>query len=335
MAQLILSPTDIVKKKTTFVFNSTLLNSQEDKTVLAPMQNLTSLFFRKTFAKYFPQTVDYAVTPFISACSNTANSKSIAFDDIKKEENENSLPIVPQIIGRNTEHIVQTCKIIECMGYREVNLNMGCPKKDIVSRGRGSGLLDKPEDVRAIIEAILKNTSLLLSIKVRTGIKNDTDLEKMIPMLNSYPLKSVTIHPRRAIDFYEGRADEDKFEYLAKELKHTIIYNGDIFSKEDFVRLKSRFPFVNQWMIGRGLIRNPFLAAEIKGFPITREILKPFVLELKESFESSLRKRNETLVLNKMKEFSKYICQGLNISEAPFVHSTSLNEITKLFENYL
>ncbi|MBQ9312573.1 MAG: tRNA-dihydrouridine synthase family protein [Bacteroidales bacterium] len=335
MGLIRLIPTESLNYNKTVVFNYSLF-SQEDKLILAPMQNLTNSFYRKAFEKFFSSTVDYAVSPFISVSSTPVDEKSILFDDIRKENNINSLPLVPQIIGNNVENIVQTCKIMEQFGYKEVNLNMGCPKRDIVSRQRGAGLLTDEKKVEQIIKGVLEQTHLSLSIKVRTGVKNDTDFERMLPMINSYPLKSVCIHARRAIDFYEGSVDIEKFEFLTKKLKHTIIYNGDIFSKEDFTTLKTRFPYIKNWMLGRGLLRNPFLAGEIRGINFDKNlVLKPFIKEIKNNFVSSLRRENETIVLNKMKEFSKYICQGLNLDSTPFTHSKSLSEITTLFETCL
>ena len=318
------------KKVDTLVFLTSLFSS-EDRLILAPMQNLTSLFFRKSFEKFFPKSFDYAITPFISATSNKTDVKSIHFKDILPQDNENSIPIVPQVIGNNREYILNTCKIIESLGYREVNLNMGCPKKDIVSRGRGAGMLTNPDSIQEIIETILKDTTLQVSIKVRLGVKDSSDCRKLVLVINSLPLKSVCIHPRKAIDFYGGSVDIDEFDYLANEIKHNVIYNGDIFSVEDFSNLKMRFPFIKHWMIGRGVLRNPLLAFEIRGMPAEKDILlKPFIKDVEENFIATLRSYNERLVLGKMKEFAKYLCKGLNIDEGPFVHSTSLEEINSL-----
>lgn len=318
------------KEVDTVVYFTSLFSSQ-DRLILAPMQNLTSLFFRKSFEKFFPQNFDYAITPFISATSNRTNANSIQFRDILPQNNEGSIPIVPQIIGNNKNYILDTCKVIESLGYREVNLNMGCPKKDIVSRGRGAGMLLNPNSVQEIIETILNNTTLQVSIKVRLGVKESSDCRKLISIINSLPLKSVCIHPRKAIDFYEGKVDIDEFEYLAKEIKHTIIYNGDIFSVEDFSNLKMRFPFIKHCMIGRGVLRNPLLASQIRGIAAERDmLLKPFIQDFENNFIATLRSYNERLVLGKMKEFAKYLCKGLNIDEGPFVHSTSLEEINSL-----
>lgn len=319
------------KKKTeNTVFFLTSLFSSEDKLILAPMQNLTSLFYRRTFEKFFPKTIDYAVSPFISATSNNANPHAYQFKDILPQNNAFSIPIVPQIMGNNAEYMLNTCKIIENFGYREVNINMGCPKKDIVSRKRGAGLLTEKDNVQRIIETILNNTKLQVSIKVRLGVKGYMDFENLVPMLNTLPLKSVCIHPRRAIDFYEGKVNLQKFSDLCKELKHTIIYNGDIFCVEEFSKMKEQFPFITQWMLGRGLLQNPFLSSEIRGIHYERNmILRNFLQEIEKEFISTLNYPNDKLILGKMKEFAKYFCKGFDLDATPFLHSSCLEEINE------
>ncbi|MBR1770045.1 MAG: tRNA-dihydrouridine synthase family protein [Bacteroidales bacterium] len=318
-----------LKTENTIVFLPSLF-SNEDKLILAPLQNLTNLFFRRTFSKYFPQCFDYALTPFISACSNSIKRSSPQFFDILPENNQGLIDCVPQIIGNNAEYILQTCKVIESLGYREVNINMGCPKKDIVSRGRGAGMLKNADLIKRITGSILNNTSLQVSLKVRLGVKENTDFEKLIPMLNSLPLKNICIHPRRAVDFYEGEVDLPKFEELVRKIRHTVIYNGDIFTLEDFSRLKQRFPFITHWMIGRGALRNPFLAGNIRGISYEKSVLlKPFIFDLEENFISNLKSNNEKLILGKMKEIMKYVCQGLETDNQKFLHSNSLEEINK------
>ncbi len=318
-----------LKTQETIVFHTSLFSS-EDKLILAPMQNLTSLFFRKTFSYLFPQNFDYAVSPFISVSSNAQNPNSIQYKDISPTQNRNLMPLVPQILGNKAEEIVECAKILERFGYREVNLNMGCPKKDIVSRGRGSGLLKDKDAVKRIFDAVLSNTTLQLSIKVRLGIKDGSELETLLPILNDYPLKSVTIHPRTQQQQYLGEVNLSDFAFFATKLKHTIIYNGDIFSTNDFKRLKTQFPFIKHWMIGRGVLQNPFLAAEIRGISYDKKQLLPVYIDLlQENFIASLYRYNETTILNKMKEFTKYLSIGFSFDATELLRMDSLDEFNK------
>ena len=240
------------------------------------------------------------------------------------------MPLVPQILGNNAEEIVECAKILQSFGYREVNLNMGCPKKDIVSRGRGSGLLKDKDAVKRIFDAVLSNTTLQLSIKVRLGIKDSSELETLLPILNDYPLKSVTIHPRTQQQQYLGKVNLSDFDFFATKLKHTIIYNGDIFSTNDFKRLKTQFPFIKHWMIGRGVLQNPFLAAEIRGISYDKKQLLPVYIDLlQENFIASLYRYNETTILNKMKEFTKYLSIGFSFDATELLRMVSLDEFNK------
>ena len=321
------------KTQVTIVFNYSLFTN-EDKLILAPMQNLTSLFFRKTFSQFFPANIDYAVSPFISVSANNQNADSIQYKDILPSENTGLMPLVPQILGNKPEEILECAKIIERFGYREVNLNMGCPKKDIVSHKRGSGLLKEKETVKQIIETVFDDTTLQLSLKVRLGINDAQDLDNLVPLLNSFPLKSVCIHPRTQMQQYEGEVDLSVFEYFASKLKHTIIYNGDIFSASDFAKMKSRFPYIKHWMIGRGLLRNPFLCAEIRGIPYNKEEMLPIYLHsLQENFAKSLHHHNEITILNKMKEFTKYLSLNYDFDATPLLRKSSLEDFNKRFYN--
>lgn len=317
------------KKRDTIVFTYSLFTN-DDKLILAPMQNLTSLFFRKNFSRFFPQNIDYAFSPFISATENTKKENSPLFKDILPIENKNSMTVVPQILGSNAKQIVDCAKVIERLGYREINLNMGCPKRDIVSRNRGAGLLKDSELLKEIIESLLNNTTLSISLKVRLGIDSDKELENLVPLLNNYPLKSITIHPRYQKQQYEGEVNLVSFEHFAKELKHTIIYNGDIFSVEDFTRLKTRFPYITHWMIGRGALMNPFLFAQIRGIPYNeKEILIPYLKGLQQGFASSLLRYNENTILSKMKEFAKYLAIHYEFDATPLLRESNLSQFNK------
>ncbi|MBP3254226.1 MAG: tRNA-dihydrouridine synthase family protein [Bacteroidales bacterium] len=313
-----------IKTQDTVVFSVSLFSS-EDRLILAPMQNLTSAFFRKTFNDFFPSNIDSAVSPFISTSSSSQNINSSVYRDILKEENNNYIELVPQILGHCPTAVAQCAAIIERLGYREVNINMGCPKKDIVNHDRGAGLLRRADLVKQIIENILTTTNLQISLKVRLGINNSTELQNLVPVINSYPLKSVTVHSRTQVQQYQGRPNLDEFERFALQIKPTVVYNGDIFSAEDFTKLKMRFPFIKHWMIGRGILQNPFLCADIRNIPYNKQqTLLPYLTALQDNFAQSLMHPSETAVLNKMKEMVKYLSVGFRFETEELLHTEQL-----------
>ena len=155
-----------------------------------------------------------------------------------------------------------------------------------------------------------------------------------MPVINMYPLKSVIIHPRTQEQQYEGETDLKAFEYFAMNIKHTIIYNGDIFTVRDFTRLKTLFPYIKHWMIGRGILKNPFLCADIRGIPYNKQEMLPLYLRsLQENFAESLYHYNEITILNKMKEFTKYLSLNYDFDATPLLREPSLEEFNKKFYN--
>ena len=105
-----------------------------------------------------------------------------------------------------------------------------------------------------------------MSIKLRLGRFDSKEIEALWPIFNQYPLTEVVIHPRLGAQLYTGSVDLEAFARCMDQTKHRIIYNGDICSLADYMSLSQRFQGIDTWMIGRGLLANPFLAAEIRSF---------------------------------------------------------------------
>lgn len=222
---------------------------------LAPIRGITDYIFRNTFEKYFAK-FDIQVTPFIPTVKGNFVNPSLIRDinpchnDIKR--------VVPQIIGNNPQEIrVLANKICE-LGYSTVNLNFGCPHTPVTKKKRGAGILPYPDMIRSILDQLpFQNCSF--SVKLRLGLENENDIEKIIPLLNDFPLSEIIIHPRTGAQMYKGSVNLDAFQRCLTLSKHVVVFNGDIFSSEDFIYKQSRFPQIKRWMLGRGVLCNPFL----------------------------------------------------------------------------
>lgn len=322
-----------IKVSDTVVYQTSLFSSN-DKIILAPLQNLTNYYFRQAYNKFFPNTIDYAITPFISANEGIEKENKAKFRDVWKKNNENCIDIIPQILGNKAEQVLSVAKILEQMGYRKVNINLGCPKKEVVNKHRGAGLLENVEEIDRIINEIMTKTKMQLSLKVRLGNKKNDELQALIPTINNYPIDFVAIHARLAEQMYEGNVDVESFQKLSAQIKTKVIYNGDIFSVEDFRRLKMRFPYINDWMLGRGVLRNPFLCGEIRGIYFDKKQIYPqFFHQLLNNFMEY--SKNDEVVVNKMKEYCKYFCVGLKKDSTKILHAVSLSQIVSEFETYL
>jgi tRNA-dihydrouridine synthase len=125
-------------------------------------------------------------------------------------------------------------------------------------------MLCHPDRVESFLTKAMPAMKPKLSIKLRIGLKYPDEILALIPIFNRFDLEELIIHPRTGGQMYEGKVNLDMFEKSLELTRHRVVYNGDISSVEKYDTLAKRFSPVNRWMIGRGLLANPFLAEEIK-----------------------------------------------------------------------
>lgn len=280
---------------------------------LAPIRGITDNIFRNTFEKYFGK-FDFLMAPFIPTVKAEIVNPSILRDINPCCNDTNRL--IPQIIGNNPQEItLLACRMNE-LGYRSININMGCPHAPVTRKKRGSGLLPYPDMVRSILEYLTPKLKCSLSVKLRLGLENQHDIDNIIPVLNDYPLSEVIIHPRTGSQMYKGFADLDSFERALDLCKHTTVYNGDIFSIEDFICKCSRFPQIKRWMIGRGILKRPFLLQELQSGNINTQytVIKKFHDEILELNSHILC--GDTHLINKMKGLWFYLSDSFTNSKS-------------------
>ena len=237
--------------------------------VLAPIRGITDCHFRGLFQRHFPG-FDSALAPFINP-QRFASFTPKQLKDVLPWDNR-ELPITPQLLHTNPEDFLFVANRLQELGHTEVNWNLGCPAPMVTKKHRGSGLLPFPEQILAFLDHVLPQLPLKLSIKTRLGYAEKEELLSLLPRLDQYPLTEIIIHGRLGSQLYKGTNDRDAFAQSLERSRHSIVYNGDITSKEIFQELQQRFPQVNKWMIGRGALANPFLAGEIKGHKSMRQL---------------------------------------------------------------
>ena len=177
----------------------------------------------------------------------------------------------------------------------------------------GSGLLSMPGKIDEILARLSAETDIRVSVKMRLGYENPQEIFHVLPVLERYRLANITIHPRIGKQLYKGEVDLKTFEECLGRSSHEIIYNGDITSVGSFREMKERFPTINNWMIGRGLIADPFLPAMIKAdnpvYPEKRyEVFNSFHDALYSSYEEALSGPKHLLM--RMYSFWEYFIQS-------------------------
>ena len=222
----------------------------------APLEGITTYPYRNLHHKYFGG-VDKYFTPFLAPGPEQGMSVKEMRDVLP--ENNAGVPVVPQILTNQAEDFIETAKKLAEYGYEEVNLNLGCPSRTVVTKGRGAGFLEEPDRLDRFLDEIFKKREWKISVKTRIGMSEPEEFEDLLKIYNRYPLEELIVHPRVQQQFYKGHPDLDAFADAVKECKHTLCYNGDIFTTEDMEKLKKRFPEASCIMLGRGKLRNPEL----------------------------------------------------------------------------
>lgn len=269
---------------------------------LAPLEGITTRIYRKAYHDCF-QPMDKYFTPFLSPHTKRGfNRKELA--EVLPENNR-GMRLVPQILTNRAEDFLKTAEKLMYYGYEEINLNLGCPSKTVVSKGRGSGFLADPEGLDRFLDEIYSKSKAKISIKTRIGKEDPKEFHRILKIYNQYPVEELIIHPRVQADFYKNKPNLQIFEEAVSESKIPLCYNGDICTKEDAQLIEERFSLAEACMIGRGIIGNPGLLGEIRGRePADRTLFRKFHDQVYEEY----RKVNmgDKNVLFKMKEIWCY-----------------------------
>ena len=220
----------------------------------APMEGLTDSVYRALHHKYFGG-VDKYYMPFLSPTAHRALTPREARE--LPEADTVGFEAVPQFLTKSVEDFLWAAEQCRDRGYREVNLNLGCPSGTVFSKGKGSGMLRDPEGLDRFLEGVFSASPLPISLKSRLGVESAEELPRLLDIYNRYPVKLLILHPRVRKSFYDGPVDMEAFEYALEHSKHTVCFNGNLCSREDLQDFSQKYPSVTSAMLGRGLIGNP------------------------------------------------------------------------------
>ena len=175
----------------------------------APLEGITGYIYRNTYEKHFGGISKY-FTPFI-----TTNQHFKIQNREKKDilpENNRGIYLVPQILTNNAEQFIDMARKIQDLGYQEINLNLGCPSRTVVTKKKGSGFLAYPEELNQFLDEIFwACQDMEISIKTRIGMENAEEFDRILQIYNKYPLKELIIHPRLQSDYYKNHPNMDVF----------------------------------------------------------------------------------------------------------------------------
>lgn len=284
----------------------------------SPLQGFTDFRFRNAFHKHFGG-IDTFYSPYIKL-----NGKLVVKGSYERDilpENNDTLEVIPQIITNDAEEFLFVAKYVQQFGYKELNWNLGCPYPMVAKCGMGSGLIKNTDQIENILKRVHNETDIIVSMKMRMGYENPTEILDVFPILEQYPIKNIAIHARIGKQLYKGGVDLDSFQKCLDTSKQKIYYNGDITSVAKFKELQERFPSIDHWMIGRGLIADPFLPSMIKNntteYPKNRlEIFEAFHDEIYQQYDAYLQ--GPTPIRMKMLGFWEYFSESFSNPQKTF-----------------
>ena len=296
----------------------------------APLQGYTDEIYRNAHAACFGGINAY-YTPFVRLEKGTFRHRDVR----GIEPGNNQVPhLIPQLIAPTAEKAEKILSLFIEKGYKEADINMGCPFPILAKRHNGSGILPYPEEVQALLSLITKYPQISFSIKMRLGWEDPEECLKLAPIINELPLRQVVMHPRLGKQQYKGEVDLKAFEAFQHVCKHPLIYNGDINHIEDIHRIQEQFPGLAGMMIGRGLLANPALAWEYQQnrtleFDEMKEKIQSMHTYVYEEYIEQL-KGGDLQILNKMKAFWEYLLPNADRKLLKAIHkSTNLHKYTQ------
>ncbi|MDP8265394.1 MAG: tRNA dihydrouridine synthase DusB [Candidatus Aceula meridiana] len=233
---------------------------------LAPMEDISDTSFRLICKRL---GADILYTEFTSCEALIRNAKT-AFHKISIRDEER--PIAIQIFGSNPESMREAAKVAESVGPDFIDINAGCWVRNLVNRGEGAGLLKDLKNFEKIVKAVVKATSLPVTVKTRLGwdAENIVILE-VAKMVEAAGAKALTVHCRTRTQGYKGVADWSWLPKIRKVIKIPLIGNGDIVTPADAKQVFDSG--CDGIMIGRGAISNPWIFQQIKYFLDSGEYL--------------------------------------------------------------
>jgi tRNA-dihydrouridine synthase B len=233
--------------------------------VVAPMAGMTDTAFRRLVKRH--GGCGLVVTEMVSSEGLVRGiDRTLEYAEYTEEER----PVSIQIFGGDPAKMAAAAQIVEGMGADIVDVNMGCPVPKIAKHNAGCSLMREPEHAAGVINAMAKAVKIPVTVKMRAGWndreRNAPDLAKRVQDAGA---AAVTIHGRTAEQSYTGTADWDLVARVASELTIPVLGSGDCIEPDQVIdRLRSG---VSGVLVGRGVLRNPWILAQSADIAAGRE----------------------------------------------------------------
>lgn len=287
-----------------------LLKSTTPFLALAPMQDVTDAPFWHLMHRYGGADVYW--TEYVRVHGVSRPAKEIV-QSIK--QNATGKPVVAQMIGNDIPSLIRTAKELEQLPVAAIDLNLGCPAPIVYRKCAGGGLLREPQRIDAILGALRDAVRIKFTVKTRIGFGDIREFDALLPIFAKHSLDALTVHARTVTQMYRLPVYYDFIRHAADAMPCPVIANGHVYSAVQAQELLKQTN-ARGLMIGRGVIRSPWLFPQIRQqlrgevvtFPTGREVLDYIraLWESQASFDAP-----EKIQCERMKKFMNYLGEGV------------------------
>ncbi len=293
-----------------------LTQSAQPFLALAPMQDVTDGAFWTLMHRYGGADVYW--TEYFRVQADSRPEKWIA-ESITG--NTTGRPVVAQLIGNDIPGLVRTARLLQQLPVAAIDLNLGCPAPIVYRKCAGGGLLREPQRIDAILGALRDAVDIAFTVKTRVGFASVEEFDTLLPIFARHSLDALTVHARTVAQMYRLPVHYDLIRQAAETMACPVIANGHVYSAAQAQDLLTRTG-ARGLMIGRGVIRSPWLFAQIRqqlrGEPVTLPTGRDVLGYIRALWDSQADAgAPEKSQCERMKKFMNYLGEGV---PAPFLH---------------
>jgi tRNA-dihydrouridine synthase B len=287
-----------------------LLTGSAPLLALAPMQEVTDGAFWTLVHDYGGADVYW--TEYFRVHSTSTPEKKIV-DAITR--NTTGRPVIAQMIGNDIPELVRTAKFLQQLPVAAIDLNLGCPAPIVYRKCAGGGLLREPDRIDAIIGALRDAVRIKFTVKTRLGFAAVDEFDRLLPIFAKHSLDALTVHARTVAQMYRLPVHYDRIRQAADAVGCPVIANGHVHSAAQAGELLKRTG-ARGLMIGRGVIRSPWLFNQIRqhlrGEAVTQPTGRQVAAYIRALWDSQpCADRPEKVRCERMKKFLNYLGEGV------------------------
>jgi tRNA-dihydrouridine synthase B len=317
--------------------------------LFAPMEGITDGPYRKVIKRLFPEWNRHCCDFLRCPTEGTYNEKKIIehFGMEEFENEDNRINTTYQILTSPRANTEDTVKKIAKLGFKHLDLNLGCPSKKVNSHQGGAYLLSDLTKLREVLSRIRDCYPYMFTVKIRIGYRNTDLFEESLKTIEECGAEAITIHGRTRDQLYKGTANWDYIAKAVEVCNVPVIGNGDVWTCEDIDAIQ-KHTNCHAVMVARGALKTPWLAKLYRLKQENHELDENQILRFRKGFiksyyrllEEEYRKMDWKIenLHKRFKGLTRYLFDDLengDVTRSQLLRSKSLAEFNHILSKSL